>query len=67
MNSIFNIDKINERLKSLEDFPPFEPEKFEPTFTVTQLFETGIEATLYFVIRNGEMIFYKATQRHEIK
>lgn len=59
MSNIFDIEKIEARMKELEDMPTFQPEKTEPRFTVTQYFEdTETECTLYFVVRNGEMIFY---------
>lgn len=57
--SIFDIEKIEARMKELKDLPPFRPEKSEMRFTSTQFFEdTGMECTLSFVIRNGEMIIY---------
>lgn len=34
------------------------PEKYEAKFSVTQLFVTGIEVTLYWVIRNNKIYYY---------
>ena len=34
------------------------PGKFEPRFTVTQLFETGIQVTYWYVIRKGIIYYY---------
>lgn len=68
MKSIFDIERINERLAELKISPKqLSIDKYEPTYTVTQLFENGDEVTLYFVIRNGEIIFYdsKKTRKPE--
>lgn len=62
-NSIFDIKINEEMLEKIKNKPPFEPDKYEPKFTVSQLFETGIEATLHFVIRHGEIIYYNSTQK----
>jgi len=35
------------------------PGKFEPRFTVTQLFETGIQVTYWYVIRDGKIYYYE--------
>lgn len=56
------IKLLKERIRELESFPPFKPEKDELRFTVTQLFEY-IEVTLCFVIRDGEMIFYDSIKK----
>lgn len=34
------------------------PGKFEPRYTVTQLFENGIQITYWFVIRKGVFYYY---------
>ncbi len=60
---MFDPAKIAARIKEIEDLPPFEPDKYELRFTCSQLFETGIEATLHFVLRNGEPSYYKSTQK----
>lgn len=62
MSSLFDEIKIEERLKELEGKPSFSPDKFEPRFTVSQLYETGVEATLWFVIRDGHPVFYGSKQ-----
>lgn len=62
MSSLFDSIKIEERLKELQGMPPFKPDEHEPRFTVTQLFEDGIECTLFFVIRDGHPLFYDSKQ-----
>lgn len=62
MSCLFDEIKINERFHELQNKPPFNPDKFEPVFTVSQLFETGVRATLFFVIRDGEPMFYDSKQ-----
>lgn len=61
--SLFNVEALEKRIQELKDLPPFTPDKYEPRYTVTQLFESGVECTLYFVIRNGEQIWYNSEQR----
>lgn len=61
----FNIEAIETQLKVVESMPPFQPDKYELRYTTTQLFETGIEVSLSFVIRNGEQIFYASSKRRE--
>lgn len=36
----------------------FTPGKFEPRFTVTQLFKTGIQVTYWYVIRKDAIYYY---------
>lgn len=62
-NSVFDSEKIRKRMEELEGQPRFQPDKDEMRYTATQLFETGIEATVYFVLRNGEMLIYDSTQK----
>lgn len=59
MNSLFDEEKIKDRIRHLVSLPPFKPDKDELRFTVTQPAD-GVyrECTLFFVVRNGEMIFY---------
>lgn len=68
MGNIFDIEKINKRMAELEKEPTrrIYPFKDEPRFSVTQLFETNVEVTLYFVIRNGEMLFYDSKTEKKI-
>lgn len=61
--SIFDAGIIEGQLDKIKDMPRFEPDKYEPRFTVTQLFETGIEVTLSFVVRHGEIIYYDSKQK----
>lgn len=58
MNGL-DIEEIEKRLQELKDLPSFKPDPHEMRYTVKQLFETGIEASISFVIRNGQKIFYK--------
>jgi hypothetical protein len=60
MSNVFDTEKIMKRIRELEDLPPFKPEPDELLFTVTHRFDPlgGASATLFFVVRNGEMIFY---------
>lgn len=58
MSNLFDIDKIEEQLAKIKNLPPFKPEKYEQWFTATQLFETGIEVKIHFVIREGKQIFF---------
>lgn len=34
------------------------PGKYEPVYQVSQLFETGIRVTYWFVVRNGNIYYY---------
>lgn len=61
--SAFNVETIEKRIQELKYLPPFAPDKYEPRYTVTHLFKSGVECTLYFVLRNGEQIFYKSEER----
>ena len=67
-NEIFDTKKINERIQELKNLPKFTPEPDEMRFTATQKYG-DTEATISFVIRNGEMYFYdsKTTRINEIK
>lgn len=38
--------------------PRVKPEKYEAKYQVTQLFETGVEVTIYWVIRDGKQFIY---------
>ncbi len=60
--SFFDVELLEKRMNDLKNLPPFKPEKFEPRYSVTQLFETGVEVTLHFVIRNGNQIWYNSEQ-----
>ena len=62
MHPIFDHDKIKQRLAEVKSMPPFTPDRFEPIYTVTQTFETGVTVTLWFVLRNGEPYFYDSKQ-----
>lgn len=63
-NEVFNSDKIEKIMLELKDMPPFKPDKYEMRFSATQLFSTGNDAavhkevTLWFVFRDGEVMFY---------
>ena len=54
MNSIFDLEKIENRLNELKEMPSFIPNEDELKFSATQDNKTFI----YFVIRNGEPIYY---------
>lgn len=58
---VFDIEKINERIRHLSTTPKFEPEPDEPRFTVTHRID-DYDVTLLFVVRNGEMVFYDNKQ-----
>lgn len=63
LSSMFDLELLNYRIEELKHLPPFKPDFFEPTFTITQRFENGVEATLWFVIRNDETVIYNAIER----
>jgi hypothetical protein len=60
MNNVFDHEKIKKRMRELEDMPPFKPEPTELRYTVTQCFDENCESsvTMYFVVRDGQMLFY---------
>lgn len=62
--SLFDTATLEKRIQELKDAPPFTPDKYEPRYSVAQLFESGVEVTLHYVIRNGEIMYYKSEQRH---
>lgn len=62
-NSVFDDEKIRKRMQELEGQPRFQPDKNEMRYTATQLFENGIEATIYFVMRGGDILIYDSTQK----
>lgn len=47
---VFEIENIN--------IVPIRVGKYEARHQVTQLFETGVEVTLYYVIRNNRIYYY---------
>lgn len=60
--NLFNIKD----LKAISELPfnYFKPMKGEIVYTATQEFETGIEATMKFVMRDGVSIIIESSQRH---
>lgn len=60
--NVFDHELLEGQLERIKNQPPFKPEPYEPRFTITQLFETGIEAKVSYVIRNGEKLFYECKQ-----
>ena len=62
--SLFDTATLEKRLQELKDAPPFTPDKYEPRYSVTQLFESGVEVTLHYVMRDGHMLYYKSEQRY---
>ena len=62
--NLFDTTTLEKRLQELNDVPPFTPDKYEPRYSVTQLFESGVEVTLLYVIRNGHILYYKSEQRN---
>lgn len=63
LKHVFNINDIEKQLDNLKNAPKFYPEKYELRYTATQLFDTGIEVSFDFVVRNGEMIIYDSRER----
>lgn len=51
-----------ENLKKLIG-PNIQPGKYEAVYTVKQLFETGVEITLSYVIREGKMMIFEEQKR----
>jgi len=58
---IFNLEDLEKCITTIA------LDKYEPKFTVTQLFHTGTEVTLYYVIRNNKIFYYdsKTTYTHK--
>ena len=66
MDSVFDTELLDRRLRELKQCSKFEPDEYDLRYTATQLYETGVEATVKFVVRDGQMIFYGSTERNII-
>lgn len=54
---VFDPEKLKELEASIGETPVF-PGKYETKYRVKQLFETGLEVTIKYVVRDGLFLYY---------